>query len=129
MVSTFDGAVLPSFTPKAITFTETTENLGTVTVGASPAPHAQILEHVKDEVAKYGYTLNVVSFDDYVLPNTSLEDGDLTANYFQHEPYLTDFNATRGTHIVVSSKIHYEPMGLFGNGVSADAYKALPRVK
>ena len=82
-------------------------------VGATPSPHAEILEFVKDDLAKQGIDLQVVEFDDYVLPNTGTEDGSLDANYFQHTPYLEDFNATRGTHLVSVAIIHYEPLGIY----------------
>ena len=75
-------------------------------VGASPTPHAEILEFVKDDLAKQGIDLQVIEFDDYVLPNTGTEDGSLDANYFQHTPYLEDFNETRGTHLVSVAVIH-----------------------
>ena len=80
--------------------------------GASSTPHAEILE---------GYDLQIVIYDDYVLPNQSLADGSLDANYFQHTPYLNSFNASNGTDLVAAAKIHYEPFGLYGNGVSSVA--------
>lgn len=94
----------------------------TITVGATPTPHAEILNAAKDALEAEGYTLNVVEFTDYVQPNTALVDGDLDANYFQHTPYLNSFNAANGTDLVSAAKIHYEPFGLYGNGVdSVDA--------
>ena len=90
-------------------------------VGASPSPHAEILEQVKDALAEKGYDLDIVVYDDYVLPNKALADGDLDANYFQHTPYLNSYNASNGTDLVAAAKIHYEPFGLYGNGVSAVA--------
>ena len=95
--------------------------LETITVGASASPHAEILEQVKDALAAEGYELKIVVFDDYVLPNTSLENGELDANYFQHTPYLESFNKSNGTHLVSAAKVHYEPMGLFGNGITDKA--------
>ncbi len=91
----------------------------TITVGASSTPHAEILEQVKDALAADGYELKIVVYDDYVLPNTALNDGELDANYFQHTPYLESFNASNGTELSVAELIHYEPFGLYGNGVSA----------
>jgi len=85
----------------------------TITVGASSTPHAEILEQVKDTLADEGYTLKVVVYDDYVLPNTALNDGTLDANYFQHGPYLEDFNEKNNTHLVSVAAIHYEPLGLY----------------
>ena len=93
-----------------------------IIVGASASPHAEILEQLKAPLAEQGYDLEIVVFDDYVLPNTALEDGELDANYFQHTPYLDSFNAANGTHLVSAAKIHYEPMGLFGNGVTDKAH-------
>ena len=91
-------------------------------VGASSTPHAEILEQVRDTLAAEGYDLQIVVYDDYVLPNQSLADGSLDANYFQHTPYLNSFNAANGTDLVSAAKIHYEPFGLYGNGVdSVDA--------
>ena len=93
----------------------------TIKVGASSTPHAEILEQVKDALAEKGYDLEIVVYDDYVLPNKALADGDLDANYFQHTPYLNSYNASNGTDLVAAAKIHYEPFGLYGNGVSAVA--------
>ena len=97
---------------------ETTESaapaeLVKVKVGASVTPHAEILNAVKDELKAAGYDLEVVEFTDYVLPNTALEQGDLDANYFQHTPYLENFNEENGTHLVSVGKIHYEPFGIY----------------
>ena len=91
----------------------------TIVVGASSTPHAEILEQVKDTLAEQGYTLDIRIFDDYILPNTSLDEGDLDANYFQHKPYLDSFNAQNGTKIVSAAAIHYEPFGLYGNGITS----------
>lgn len=96
----------------------------TITVGASAAPHAEILEVVKPILAKEGYTLVIKTYDDYVLPNTSTEDGDLDANYFQHKPYLDDFNKKNGTHLVSIGAVHYEPFGVY-----AGTAKALTELK
>lgn len=85
----------------------------TIKVGATPAPHAAILEVAKDILAEQGYTLDIVEYDDYVTPNTSLEDGSLDANYFQHITYMNEFNAEHGTHLVSVADIHYEPFGLY----------------
>ena len=102
---------------------ETTDGkLEVLKVGASSTPHAEILEQVKDTLAAEGYDLQIVVYDDYVLPNQALADGSLDANYFQHTPYLNSFNAANGTDLVSAGKIHYEPFGLYGNGVdSVDA--------
>ena len=110
----------PASTPSA-TPTDTSAASGgdkTITVGASATPHAEILEQVKDALAKEGYTLKIVTYDDYVLPNKALADGELDANYFQHQPYLDSYNKENGTNLVSAAKIHYEPFGIYGNGVS-----------
>lgn len=90
----------------------------TITVGASATPHAEILGQVKDALAAEGYTLKIVTYDDYVLPNKALADGEIDANYFQHQPYLDSYNKENGTNLVSAGKIHYEPFGIYGNGVS-----------
>ena len=89
-----------------------------ITVGASATPHAEILEQVKQALADEGYELKIVTYDDYVLPNQALADGTLDANYFQHKPYLDSFNAKNGTNLVSVGAIHYEPFGIYGNGVT-----------
>ena len=93
-----------------------------ITVGASPTPHAQILnEAVKPALEAEGWTLEVKEFTDYVLPNTATEDGEIDANYFQHIPYLEDFNAEQGTHLVNVAGVHIEPMKVFaGKAASFD---------
>jgi len=85
----------------------------TIKVGASPAPHAKILESVKEELAKEGVTLEIVQFDDYILPNTALEEGELDANYFQHITYMNNFNEEHGTHLVSVAELHYEPFAIY----------------
>ena len=89
-----------------------------ITVGASATPHAEILEQIKQVLADEGYELKIVTYDDYVLPNQALADGTLDANYFQHKPYLDSFNAKNGTNLVSAGIIHYEPFGIYGNGVT-----------
>lgn len=84
-----------------------------IKVGASPAPHGEILNEVAKEVEEKGYKLEVVEFQDYVQPNNALDGGDIDANYFQHQPYLTEFNEENGTKIVSAGLIHYEPLGLY----------------
>ena len=84
-----------------------------IVVGASPSPHADILKVAKKQLKKEGYELVIKEYSDYVQPNTALEAGDLDANYFQHKPYLDDFNKQKNTHIVSAGVIHYEPFGIF----------------
>lgn len=85
----------------------------TLKVGATPAPHAEILEVVKPILAEQGIDLQIVVYNDYVMPNKAVENGELDANYFQHVLYLGEFNAENGTHLVDVAKVHYEPFGIY----------------
>lgn len=85
----------------------------TIVVGASPSPHAEILEQAKPVLEKEGYTLEIKEYNDYVQPNTALAAGDLDANYFQHTPYLEQFNEENNTSLVSAGQIHYEPFGIY----------------
>ena len=93
--------------------TEPVEEKGTITVAASATPHAEILEQAKPLLAAKGWDLEVTVFDDYVQPNLVVENGEIDANYMQHQPYLDDFNAQNGTHLVSVGGIHYEPFGIY----------------
>ncbi|MGM9524663.1 MAG: MetQ/NlpA family ABC transporter substrate-binding protein, partial [Peptococcaceae bacterium] len=84
-----------------------------ITVAASPSPHAQILAVAGEVLAEEGYTLDVKEFTDYVQPNNVVENDEIDANYFQHQPYLTNFNEENGTHLVSVAAIHYEPFGIY----------------
>ena len=96
-------------------------DLEKLVVGASPAPHAEILEAARDLLADKGYDLEIVEYTDYVQPNNALESGDLDANYFQHLPYLESFNKENGTNLVSAGAIHYEPFGIYaGKTTSLD---------
>lgn len=96
----------------------------TVSVAASPTPHAEILAVAKDILAQKDITLEIKEFTDYVQPNNVVESGEIDANYFQHVPYLDDFNKENGTHIVSVAAIHVEPLGLYGGKQSSlDALK------
>lgn len=96
----------------------------TVTVAASPAPHADILALAKEILAEKDITLEVKEFTDYVQPNNVVESGEIDANYFQHVPYMDDFNKENGTHLVSASAIHVEPLGIYGGKqTSLDALK------
>ena len=119
----FAACAQPEAAPAETAALETTESaapseLVKVKVGASVTPHAEILNAVKDELKAAGFDLEVVEFTDYVLPNTALEQGDLDANYFQHTPYLENFNEENGTHLVAVGKIHYEPFGIYAGKTS-----------
>lgn len=84
-----------------------------ITVAASPKPHAVILEQVKDVLLEQGYELEIVEFSDYVQPNLVVDSGEIDANFFQHKPYLDDFNKEKGTKLVGVEQIHYEPLGIY----------------
>ena len=96
----------------------------TVSCACSPAPHAEILAVAAEILDAQGITLDIQEFDDYIIPNNVVEDGTLDTNYFQHQPYLDDFNAQNGTHLVTVAGIHVEPMGVYGGKqTSLDALK------
>lgn len=95
------------------------EAKGTITVAASATPHAEILEQAKPILAEQGWDLQITIFDDYVLPNEVVESGEFDANYFQHIPYLENFNVEKGTHLVNAGGIHYEPFGIYA-GTKSD---------
>lgn len=86
----------------------------TVSCAATPAPHCEVLEVCKPILEAKGITLDIQEYDDYVIPNTVVEDGQVDTNYFQHTPYLDNFNEEKGTHLVVVAGIHVEPMGIYG---------------
>lgn len=89
-----------------------------IKVGATSTPHGEILDHIKVKLAEQGYDLQITIYDDYVLPNKAVSDGELDANYFQHTPYLNSYNESNGTDIVSVASIHYEPFGLYANGIN-----------
>ena len=93
----------------------------TITIAASPTPHAEILAVAKEVLAKDGWTLEVTEYADYVVPNNVVEDGEIDANYFQHVPYLNTFNAENGTHLVSVAMVHYEPFGIYAGTKSVVA--------
>ena len=96
----------------------------TISVACSPSPHAEILDIVKGTLDQKGITLDIQIYNDYVVPNNVVEDGTVDLNYFQHVPYLNDFNAQNGTHLVSVAGVHVEPMGLYGGQqTSLDALK------
>ncbi|MGL6200198.1 MAG: MetQ/NlpA family ABC transporter substrate-binding protein [Lachnospiraceae bacterium] len=98
-----------------------TENT-VIKIGALPTPHGEILEQVQDVLAEQGYTLEIVTYNDYVLPNNALESGDIDANFFQHVPYLDNFNEENGTHLVSVGAVHFEPLGIYpGKTTSLDS--------
>ena len=91
----------------------------TIRIGASPSPHAEILEQVKAEVEAQGYKLEIVEYNDYVIPNIAVEQGELDANFFQHKPYLDNFNEEKETHSASVAAIHFEPLGIYSSKVDA----------
>ena len=116
--SKYDGSVVSTVTAPTDGYDASVDYTAlkgtTITIAASPTPHAEILEVAKTILAAKGITLDIQSYNDYVVPNTVVEDGTVDANYFQHTPYLDDFNKENGTHIVSVAAIHVEPMGLYG---------------
>ena len=114
----YDGAVVSTVDNPTDGFDSTVDYDAlagtTITIAASPTPHAEILSVVKDILAEKNITLEILEFSDYVQPNNVVESGEVDANYFQHLPYLEDFNVENGTHIVSVASIHVEPMGLYG---------------
>lgn len=97
----------------------TVEEKGTITVAATPVPHAEILAEAAKLLAKEGWTLKVTEFEDYVQPNLVVNSGEIDANYFQHTPYLDNFNAEKGTSLVSVAGVHYEPFGIYPGTKSA----------
>ena len=95
-----------------------------ITVAASPAPHADILKVVKEVLEENGIELEIIEYNDYVQPNMVVENGEVYANYFQHQPYLDNFNAENNTHLVSVLSVHHEPMGIY-----SDKYDSLDPIK
>lgn len=126
--ATYDGAVVSTVENPGNGFDSTVNYDAlagqTISIAASPTPHAEILEIAKTILAEKNITLNIIEYTDYIQPNNVVESGEVDANYFQHVPYLDDFNAENKTHIVSVSTIHVEPMGLYGGKQSnLDALK------
>ena len=91
----------------------------TITVAATSAPHAEVLEQCKPLLKEKGYDLEIKVVDDYITPNTATEDGEVDANYFQHINYLNNFNKENGTHLVNIASIHYEPFGVYSSKIKS----------
>ena len=96
----------------------------TVTVAATPVPHAEILEQIKPILEKEGYKLEIKEFTDYVLPNLAVDNGEVDANFFQHTPYLDEFNKSKGTKLIKTINVHIEPMAVYSK-----KYKSLDNIK
>lgn len=126
--STFKGAIVCDLETVTDGYDATVDYASlygtTIKIAASPTPHADILAVAKDILAKKGITLQITEFNDYVVPNNVVESGEYDANYFQHIPYLDDFNASNGTHLVWVLKVHHEPMGVYSSKYNSfDALK------
>ena len=124
----YEGAVVSTVDAPTDGFDASLDYAGlagsTISVAASPTPHAEILKVAQEILAEKDITLEIVEYTDYVQPNNVVESGELDANYFQHTPYLDDFNAENGTHLVSASAVHVEPIGLYGGKqTSLDAIK------
>ena len=118
IANTYGGAVVSTVTDPGDGFDGSVDYAAlagtTVSVAASPTPHAEILKIAKEILAEKKITLDIKEFTDYVQPNNVVESGDVDANYFQHKPYLDDFNQQNNTHIVSVATIHVEPLGIYG---------------
>ena len=116
--SKYDGSVVSTVTAPTDGYDASVDYTAlkgtTITIAASPTPHAEILEIAKTILAAKDIALDIQVYNDYVVPNTVVEDGTVDANYFQHLPYLEDFNAQQNTHIVSGASMRVEPMGLYG---------------
>ena len=118
------GSTASSAAPEGSSLSSPATELISIKVGASPAPHAEILEVVKPLLSEQGIELEIIEFSDYVVPNTALNEGELDANYFQHQPYLNDFNDNNGTTLLGAASIHFEPLGIYPGKI--DTLEDLP---
>ena len=118
IAANYDGAVISVVENPGDGYDETVDydalSGTTISVAATPSPHAEVLSVVKDILAEKNVTLNIIEYTDYVQPNKVVDSGEVDANYFQHLPYLEDFNAENNTHVVSLLAVHVEPMGLYG---------------
>lgn len=123
ITATYDGAVISVVEDPTDGFDPSIDyealNGAEISVAASPTPHAEVLAVAKDILAQKGITLKIVEFTDYVQPNNVVESSEIDANYFQHVPYLNDFNAQNGTHIVSVAGIHVEPLGIYSGKLTS----------
>ena len=128
IAANYDGAVISVVENPGDGYDETVDydalSGTTISVAATPSPHAEVLSVVKDILAEKNVTLNIIEYTDYVQPNKVVDSGEVDANYFQHLPYLEDFNSENNTHVVSVLAVHVEPMGLYGGKqTSLDAIK------
>ncbi|CDA67417.1 d-methionine ABC superfamily ATP binding cassette transporter binding protein [Clostridium sp. CAG:510] len=118
IAANYDGAVISVVENPGDGYDETVDydalSGTTISVAATPSPHAEVLSVVKDILAEKNVTLNIIEYTDYVQPNKVVDSGEVDSNYFQHLPYLEDFNAENNTHVVSVLAVHVEPMGLYG---------------
>ncbi|MGI6105730.1 MAG: MetQ/NlpA family ABC transporter substrate-binding protein [Raoultibacter sp.] len=119
ITDSYNGAVVPVDVAALPVSDGTSSDDKVIKVGASPAPHAEILAFAKDLIKERGYTLEIVEFSDYVQPNVALNDGELDANYFQHYPYLEEYNNENGTTLASAAKIHFEPLCLYPGKIAS----------
>ncbi|MDR0514379.1 MAG: hypothetical protein LBG81_04360 [Coriobacteriaceae bacterium] len=124
IAQSYSGAVVPVTVPSNLKSDGKAAADKVIKVGASPAPHAEILEFAKPLLAAKGYTLQIIEYSDYIQPNVALSEGELDANYFQHLPYLEDYNKENRTDLISVAKIHFEPLSLYpGKLASLDDLK------
>lgn len=115
----FTGCSAKTEAPAADSTSNKAAELAVLKVGASPVPHAELLNLVKDDLKAEGIDLQIIEFTDYVKPNLSLQDGEIDANFFQHVPYQDNFNKEHGTNIVSVGTVHVEPLGLYSKKVKS----------
>jgi D-methionine transport system substrate-binding protein len=118
-LSVFTGCASSGSTASSSTGDSASTGLKKIVVGASPTPHAEILKEAAKLLKNKGYELEIKEFSDYILPNTALADNQIDANYFQHEPYLKEFNKEKGTNLVSAGAIHYEPFGIYAGKIKS----------
>ena len=120
-----------TLTANACSQTESIDN-DTLIIGATPVPHSEILEFIRPLLSEQGYSLEIIEFTDYVLPNEALANEELDANFFQHSPYLESFNEANDTSLVAAFGVHFEPLGIYSSShddltdIGMDASLALP---
>ena len=113
------GLILGGVSSCGKSFTPLGEDVTSIKVAASPTPHAEILRAAQPLLKEKGYELVIKEYTDYIQPNLATEDGDVDANYFQHGPYLDEFNQAHNTHLVSVGKIHYEPFAIYKGSISS----------
>ena len=127
-MKTFRSAVVTALVALALTIcgSDSASAAKVIKIGASPTPHAEILRAAEPLLKAKGYEMQIVEYADYVQPNVALNSGELDANYFQHKPYMDDFNKQKGTKLVAMAFIHYEPFGIYGGRCKDGAIVSVP---